>query len=142
MVMIIGEIARRSGFPAKTIRFYEQEGVLAPAGCNDNRRLPRTGLIWNLLRRADRRVERNLPADAPTGSSGLESDSAGQERSSPQTIGRSPGPLGAVCCSRRNLKFRPLLEPAPGAAPRSIAARWRIRRRARLYRLRHPRVCS
>lgn len=34
--MNIGEAARRSGLPAKTIRFYEQEGLVAPARRAEN----------------------------------------------------------------------------------------------------------
>jgi MerR family copper efflux transcriptional regulator len=32
----IGEAAKRSGLPPKTIRFYEQSGVVAPAGRDAN----------------------------------------------------------------------------------------------------------
>ncbi len=36
-MMTIGEAAARSGVPAKTIRFYEEAGVIAPAARGANR---------------------------------------------------------------------------------------------------------
>lgn len=36
MALHIGEVAARSGLPAKTIRYYEQIGLLAPAARKDN----------------------------------------------------------------------------------------------------------
>ncbi len=36
-MMSIGEAASRSGVPAKTIRFYEDEGIIAPAPRRENR---------------------------------------------------------------------------------------------------------
>ena len=35
--MTIGEAAKRSGVPPKTIRFYEEAGIIAPAARGDNR---------------------------------------------------------------------------------------------------------
>ncbi len=35
--MTIGEAAKRSGVPPKTIRFYEDAGIIAPAARGDNR---------------------------------------------------------------------------------------------------------
>lgn len=35
--MTIGEVASRSGLPPKTIRFYEEAGIIAPASRDQNR---------------------------------------------------------------------------------------------------------
>ena len=50
--MRIGELARRSGVPATTLRYYEQAGLLAPPGRTDSgyrtydaEALPRLGFI-------------------------------------------------------------------------------------------------
>lgn len=44
----IGELSRQSGLSAHTLRFYEAEGILKPAGraANGHRRYRREDLLW------------------------------------------------------------------------------------------------
>ena len=47
-VLTIGQLARLSGLPAHTIRFYESAGVLRPSarGSNGHRRYQSTDVLW------------------------------------------------------------------------------------------------
>jgi DNA-binding transcriptional MerR regulator len=44
----IGEVARRSGVPASTLRFYEEKGLIAPIGRRGLRRLFDPGVLERL----------------------------------------------------------------------------------------------
>lgn len=44
----IAEVARRSGLPASTLRYYEQRGLIAPIGRNGLRRVFDAGVIERL----------------------------------------------------------------------------------------------
>ena len=44
----IGEVARRSGLPPSTLRFYEAEGLIAPIGRNGLRRVYDAGILERL----------------------------------------------------------------------------------------------
>ena len=46
--MDIAEVARRSGVPAATLRFYEQKGLIRPVGRRGLRRLFDAGVLQNL----------------------------------------------------------------------------------------------
>jgi DNA-binding transcriptional MerR regulator len=44
----IGEVARRTGLPASTLRFYEDKGLIAPIGRNGLRRVFDAGVLERL----------------------------------------------------------------------------------------------
>jgi DNA-binding transcriptional MerR regulator len=46
--MDISEVARRSGVPASTLRFYEEKGLIAPVGRRGLRRLFEPGVLERL----------------------------------------------------------------------------------------------
>lgn len=46
--MDIGEVARRSGFPASTLRYYEEKGLIAPVGRRGLRRVYEPGVLDRL----------------------------------------------------------------------------------------------
>jgi DNA-binding transcriptional MerR regulator len=45
-ILDIGEVARRSGLPVSTLRFYEEKGLIESIGPNGLRRI--FGRHWNI----------------------------------------------------------------------------------------------
>ncbi|MCR3817659.1 MerR family DNA-binding transcriptional regulator, partial [Pseudomonas aeruginosa] len=48
----IGEVARRSGVPASTLRYYEEKGLIASSGRHGLRRLFDAGVLERVLEHA------------------------------------------------------------------------------------------